>query len=85
MADPQRGTAARGYGSMHQRIRTEVKRIVDSGQAYCWRCGQWLDPSQPWDLGHDDHDRTLYRGPECVKCNRATTGRKPKAIVTRDW
>jgi hypothetical protein len=61
----QAKTASRGYGSKHQTERARVKReLVDPGLAYCWRCGGWIDPSQPWDLGHDDHDRTLYRGPE---------------------
>jgi hypothetical protein len=76
-------TTARGYGTEHKRIRAKWKPIVDAGQANCWRCGQWLDPSKPWDLGHDDHDRTIYRGPECRPCNRATKGRGRGASVNR--
>jgi hypothetical protein len=68
-------TNSRGYGARHQRERAKWKRIVDQGDAHCWRCGTWLNPNEPWDLGHDDHDRTQYRGPECVPCNRATKGR----------
>ena len=45
----------------------------------CWRCAERgkpheVDPSA-YDLGHDDLDRSVYRGPECVAGNRATTGR----------
>jgi hypothetical protein len=25
-----------------------------------------------WDLGHDDFDRTIYRGPEHQRCNRSS-------------
>lgn len=81
-------TAARGYGAAHQRKRAKVKRTVDSGDAYCWRCGGWLDPTQPWDLGHDDHDRSIYRGPEHIACNRATNGRsttRPVRVTSREW
>jgi hypothetical protein len=31
---------------------------------------------EPWDLGHDDHDRSITRGPEHRdRCNRAAAGR----------
>lgn len=44
-------------------------RLVAAGLAYCWRCGQHLPPGKPWHLGHDDHNRSLIRGPECPGCN----------------
>ena len=65
-------TTQRGYGSAHQRERAKWKPIVEAGQANCWRCGKWLHPLLPWDLGHVDGDRTRYAGPECRKCNRGT-------------
>tara|TARA_R100000655_G_scaffold92848_1_gene134068 strand:+ start:18535 stop:18708 length:174 start_codon:yes stop_codon:yes gene_type:complete len=46
----------------------------------CWRCRDEhgiehdVDP-ESFDLGHDDSDRSLYRGPECVSGNRATAAR----------
>lgn len=83
MANPQKKTAARGYGGAHAKKRAEAKKLVDAGLANCWRCGTWLPPGQPFDLGHDDHDRSIYRGPECVPCNRATSGRKPGVVRRR--
>lgn len=87
---PPGSTAARGYGSDHQKDRARVKRdLVDPGLASCWRCGGWVNPAMPWDLGHDDHDRTVYRGPEHRgrECpaggNRATTGRRVTKL--RRW
>lgn len=77
------GTGARGYGWKHQALRAEIKPIVDAGRAKCWRCTKPIRPGQKWDLGHDDHDRTKYRGPEhalAKDCeaggNRATAGRR---------
>lgn len=70
-----RGTRQqRGYGSEHDRLRAAWQAILDTGKPIiCWRpgCGKRIDP-KTWDLGHDDHDRTIYRGPECIGCNRAT-------------
>lgn len=74
--DKARGSREdRGYGKGHQAIRADYQVRMDAGHRYqCWRCGVPIDPSH-WHLGHDDHDRSRYRGPECVPCNTATKGR----------
>lgn len=87
---PSKGnTSARGYGAEHQKLRRKIDPLVRAGHAVCWRCGQRIPAGAAWDLGHDDHDRTRYRGPEHVACNRATAARTPSKIVradkTRDW
>ena len=69
-------TTARGYGSAHQRERKRWAPHVAAGLVTCWRCGRRILPGQLWDLGHDDHDRGVYRGPEHPYCNRAAGGRK---------
>lgn len=34
-------------------IRAEWQaRLVGSGGAPCWRCGKWIQPTEPWVLGH---------------------------------
>jgi hypothetical protein len=77
----------RGYGKHHRVLRRQVARIVDQGSAVCARCGQWIVPGEPWDLGHDDQDRSRYTGPEHRACNRATaTHRKQRQrLVSRVW
>jgi len=65
----------RKWGRPHRRVRAEWEPLVAAGQVDCWRCGKRIQPGQPWDLGHDDNDRSVYRGPECIPCNRATHGR----------
>jgi hypothetical protein len=69
-------TTLRGYGWKHQQLRRSVGRAVAAGNAYCTRCGEWIDPAEPWDLGHDEHDRSVYTGPEHRRCNRATSKRR---------
>jgi hypothetical protein len=67
-------TTARGYGWSHQLRRKRLEPFVAAGHATCWRCGHQILPAEPWDLGHDDEDRTRYRGPEHRSCNRGAKG-----------
>lgn len=82
-------TISNGYGKEHKRLRAEYAQRMADGETFrCWRCTRWVDPDRPWDLGHDDWDRSVYRGPEHVACNRATKRRRNRrgAIVTpRRW
>lgn len=80
-------TAERGYGSKHQRLRARWAKRVARGGVACARCGLPIDPDGPWDLGHDDVDRSIYSGPEHVGCNRDTAGRTGAPIVraSRRW
>jgi hypothetical protein len=75
--EQQRGSRqARGYNSGHDQLRTNWAPQVAKGTVTCWRCGQRIQPGEPWDLGHDDHDRTITRGPEhAARCNRSAAGR----------
>jgi hypothetical protein len=82
--------AERGYDAAHWRERAKWVPLVERGEVDCWRCGRWIPPGSVWHLGHDDRDRSVYRGPECVPCNCATTGRMPKRAVpvldsSRSW
>lgn len=82
---PRPSTTERGYGAAHQRARRRAARLVAAGNAYCWRClaagrsreQAWIAPDAPWDLGHDDRDRSITRGPEHQRCNRGTSSRRP--------
>lgn len=88
---PKKGTTTqRGYGYRHRQLRKHWETVVRSGEAICWRCGEPIAPNADFDLGHDDHDRTRYRGPEHVGCNRATAGRREPVWASpidtsRDW
>jgi hypothetical protein len=77
------------YGARHTRLRAKAKAEVDAGNAHCWKCGKWLDPKEPFDLGHaqDMGDPTQYGGPECLRCNRGTARHKAANVVdqSREW
>lgn len=80
-----KSTAARGYGGEHAKLRKRITELVESGGAVCWRCGQLIVPRKirrkdgrlvsNWHLGHDDNDRTVYRGPEHERCNIGAVSR----------
>lgn len=86
----KRSTSDRGYGALHQRARDRIAPKVAAGGVICWRCGEPILPWQEWDLGHDDADRGVYRGPEHRGENRSAGAlkgnalrRAAKAAVTR--
>jgi hypothetical protein len=64
----------RGYDATHDALRASWVRKVATGAVTCWRCGELI--AGDFDLGHDDHDRSKYRGPECIPCNRGTATRR---------
>lgn len=72
---PAKTTAERGYGQEHRKRREALVPVVARGRTRCSRCQGLIRPGEPWDLGHDDHDRTRYTGPEHVGCNRGAGGR----------
>jgi hypothetical protein len=65
-------TTLSGYGNQHQKLRAAWRPYVEAGEVDCARCGKPITPGTPWDLGHDDQDRSRYSGPEHATCNRAT-------------
>jgi hypothetical protein len=71
---------ARGYGADHKRRRRAAKKTVEAGQGICWRCGEPLTAGEQFDLGHDDDDRSITRGPEHQNCNRAAAARKANSV-----
>jgi hypothetical protein len=64
-----------------------AERTVRTGYACCWRCGGRIPPDArrglDWQLGHDDHDRRIIRGPEHTKCNLSAAAHKGAAIANR--
>lgn len=74
------------YGSAHQKLRRAWAVRVALGGVACARCGGVIEPGEPWDLGHDDIDRSVYRGPEHSACNRATSRHRLERLASsRLW
>lgn len=84
-ADQARGKRAHGSGTdwQHTKLRRSWQRRMDAGEAVdCWRCGRPIDRTD-WHLGHDDHDRRQYRGPEHPHCNLSAAGKAAHRISPR--
>src|SRR3954453_9917742 len=71
-------TTIRGYGREHQLLRARLAPFVATRTVICWRCGKLVASHHAWDLGHDDMDRTIIRGPEHAGCKRSAGARSPK-------
>jgi hypothetical protein len=65
-------SSERGYDHDHQLLRKREDRRVQAGGVLCARCGLLIVPGSPWDLDHDDADRSRYLGPSHEACNRKT-------------
>jgi hypothetical protein len=63
----------------------QLKPLVEAGCVRCARCGELIRPGEPWDLGHDDVDRSQCSGPEHARCNRATSSHRVERKVSREW
>lgn len=76
--DRRRGsTTRRDYGWRHQQERAVWQERIDAGEPVtCWRpdCSNPIT-GRAWHLGHDDEDRRITRGPECVDCNLHHAGK----------
>jgi hypothetical protein len=68
-------TTRNGWGHMHQQRRRQLEPLVRSGAATCVRCGQPIQPHEPFHLDHDD-DRTGYRGASHARCNLQAAANK---------
>lgn len=73
------------YNTRHYReAGARAVTQVQSGQARCWRCRTPIPRTArrgpDWQLGHDDWDRSIIRGPECSRCNRSAAGRKGNRV-----
>jgi hypothetical protein len=69
------------YASAEHRAQVKaVKAQVAAGTAYCWRCGRYLPPGSKAHAGHDDNDRSVYRGAECPPCNLKNAARKGNRV-----
>ncbi len=66
---------ARGYTNAHVARRRQLEPLVATGQVSCCRCGQLIQPGQPWHLDHRD-DRSGYLGPSHATCNLRAAAEK---------
>lgn len=74
--ETRRGTRqARGYDAEHDRLRAALVQRMRQGETIrCIDCNLVLEPAT-LDLGHTA-DRTAYRGPQCLVCNRSDGGKR---------
>ena len=64
------------YGRPHRNRRLALAPFVAAGWVRCARCGELIERTNRWDLGHDDVDPRFYSGPEHAACNRATSSHR---------
>lgn len=79
--EARRGSPSeRGYDAQHRALRARWQVRIDNGEVVrCATCSVQL-LGRAWDLGHET-DRTRYRGPECIPCNRGDGGKRGAAVA----
>ena len=81
-----RTTTQKGYGATHQRYRRRWARLLErEGELPCARCGAPVTPTTPWDLDHDDVDRSRYIGVSHRVCNQRAGGQKAQRTRVTRW
>lgn len=80
-----------------QRRAAYVKQLQQDGYLTCWRCAeagiadgsQLILTAEDMHVGHDDHDRTVTRGPEHRLCNLRAAADKTNGKLgiphSRNW
>jgi hypothetical protein len=89
------GRTTLNYTARHRHERARWQRLLRAGlrlQCACVRtdcplhrghCTVIISKDTPFDLGHDDWDRSRWTGPECVGCNRRAGGRQRTGELVR--
>jgi hypothetical protein len=75
---------ARGYNYQHRKLRRLWAHVVDSGQAFCTKCGGWIQPGTAWHLDHADN-RQAWLGAAHASCNVLDGARKGYAAQQRSY
>ena len=78
-ADVRKKLRARSYGARHRQIRRALVPVVTAGLAHCTRCGELIEPGEPWDLG----TLTSICAPTPAPSTRAATGGRRTASRLR--
>lgn len=93
-------SVTRWNGTTATKERARLARIVATGQAVCWRCGNPIDPRMAWDVGHiigraaGGGNARVNLAPEHASCNRrdgqavgqsVRRARKRVSRRIRDW
>ena len=93
MADP----GYRWKDGHPQRRAALVAQLARDGYLVCWRCeskgvtdgSQYIYAAEDMHVGHDDHDRSITRGPEHKGCNLRAAAAKTNGTLgvvhSRNW
>lgn len=68
----------------HRAARAAFTVLIATGRGICWRCQRPIPPGTPgraWNVGHDDDQVDLIRGPEHTRCNKSAAARKGARIA----
>jgi hypothetical protein len=79
-------TTPRHHNPRHRATRRAwVIRLAAGEIVRCPYCPKLIDPTQPWDLAHDDDNPGRYLGPSHPHCNRSRTMQSPNRKTPHNW